>query len=122
MRQHAAGIHLVRRNAGVVEGAIQLAVGGDDAVQHGLHLRRDGYVTGQGDRLAARRVDHGHGLPRRFGFVVGHRDPRTLSREGQRRLPPDAVAAAGHQGDLAVQHTCHCVSPNLLGPASRTGS
>ena len=45
-----------------------------------------------------------------LGLVVGHGDAGAFAGEGQRGLAADAVAAAGDQGDLAVEHACHVVS------------
>jgi hypothetical protein len=103
-------IDLVPGDAGIVEGAIQPAESGDRRGDHGLHVGRARDVAGQGDRLAADTVDQPHRVDRRVGLIVCHRHPSSLAREGQRRFPPDAIAAACHQRDFSVEQAAHVVA------------
>jgi hypothetical protein len=109
----AAGIDLVGRDPGIVEGAVEPAIGDDRVVEHRLDVLLAGDVAGQGDRLAARGIDPRHGLGRGVGGVIGDRDPRALARQGERGGAADPAAAAGDQRRFAVEQPGHDVLPSI---------
>ncbi len=89
-----------RQDAGVVEGAVQPAIGRDHGVHQRLHLLGRTHVSAAEEGLAAGPVDQGHGL---LGALVDVADshPRALLGEGQGRRAAYARRPAGDQDGLA---------------------
>jgi hypothetical protein len=103
MRSKAGCVHLMRRDAGIVEGAIQAAIGRHRGINHRGDIDRVGDIATNRNRLSATGIDQPDGFPGCISFKVRHRDPGPLARKRQGSGASDTVAAASHQRGLAVQ-------------------
>ncbi len=104
VRKPFGGDRLGRRQelaAGVVDEQVDLPVGGQDRVDHGLDLvlladiARVGFdqTVGVG----------GHGLAQRLGPAPADRDAGAATGQLQGRLAPQSAAASGHDRHLALE-------------------
>ena len=110
-RQLTGCFHLMRRDAGVVEGAIQAAISRHRTIDHRRDIGRVGDIAADRNRLPAAGIDQPDGFAGGIGFEVRDRDPSSLARKCQGCGASDAVAATGHQRGLAVQYSRHRVLP-----------
>ena len=105
------GVRQFAFDAGIVEEAVDRAVGVERRLHIVLHLGRFGDVGGDEARLAALLADDAGG---RLAAAASRSTTTTLAPrfgEGQRRGPADAVARAGDQRDLAGEVQIHGVPP-----------
>ncbi|MNE34004.1 hypothetical protein D3C80_1277040 [compost metagenome] len=100
---------LLNLDAGVVEGIVQPAKGGDQAFVQLAHLGVAGDVTGNEQRLATCGVNLRHRRLATQRVEVGHYHLQALAGERQGRCPAYTGSAAGDQRYLAGKGHAHCV-------------
>ncbi|MNT83827.1 hypothetical protein D3C72_2237560 [compost metagenome] len=100
---------LLNLDPGVVEGVVQPAVGGHQALMQLAHLGVAGHVASNEQRFAACRVDLRHGGLAADRVEVDHYHFHALVGERQGGCPADAGTRAGHQGYLARKGHAHRV-------------
>jgi hypothetical protein len=88
--------------AGIVEQAVDVAVGGDDLADRLLHLGLFADVEGVDLAGTARRFDLGLHGAEFLGLAAGDHDMGAQRRDFVRRAAADAAAAAGHDDGLAL--------------------
>ncbi len=107
VRTLAGRIHLVRRDAGIVEGAIQTTEHRQHAFDHGVNICRLGYIAADRDRLTTARGDARSRLSGAVLGQVGYDDPRALVGEQRCYGAANATRTAGDECCLAFEHACH---------------
>ena len=116
--------HAVAQDARIADQHVELAIGADGLVDHGLGLIPVGDVGPVDHRLPAGSDDLGHHLGggREVGSlavaggtqVIDH-DFGPLGGQHQAVFPANAASAAGDNGHAAFAQSCHGVLPGLGG-------
>jgi hypothetical protein len=108
LRRHLAGRpDIGTRDTGVVESAVQPAVGGHHFADHGGDLDASRDVRLHEHRLPASCLDKADRLLRDRFHDVAHRHAGALAGHGKSGRAPDPTASAGDQGRPAVEHPWH---------------
>jgi hypothetical protein len=96
-------------DAGVVERAVEPAIGADHAFDHRADIRVAGDVARQRYRLAARGIDLGDGFAGGFGRDIGNRNARAFARKGQGggAADPAPAPATGDQRRFSIEQPGH---------------
>ena len=84
-------------DTGVVQGAVQTAIGAHGLLDQGGHLRRLGDIGTNEPRRSAGRLDHTDRLLSAVLIHVGNNNPGAFSGKNHRRGAPNARAATSHQ-------------------------
>src|SRR5205823_5894929 len=106
-------------DTGIVEEAVDLAVGVEGGLHISLNVGGFGNVGGDDLRLAALLADDAGGRLGADGVAVDDDDLGAALGEGEGGGPADAVAGAGDQRDLAGEIQFHRVLPLFLPPICR---
>ncbi len=97
----------VAQDARVIDQDVDLAKAIEHCLHGGFDLSLIRHVDFEEGRLTARLFDRGHHSLSGFLGHVPHGDRRSRPRKGLRRLAPDAVSAAGNDGDAIFQFNAH---------------
>ena len=106
-----AGLGHAALDAGIVERAVETAVGLDGLPHQGLDLGRLGDIGFDEGGLTACGADEAGRLLAGLNQQVRHHDLRALTGKLQRGRPADSAAAARHQGNPSVKRSRHAMSP-----------
>ena len=106
-------------DAGIVEEAVDLAVGVERRFHIGLHFGGFGDVGLDKPRLAALLADDAGGRLAAVGVAIDDDDLGAALRKGERRGAADAVAGASDQRDLIGEIEIHRALPYFLPPICR---
>src|SRR5262249_49773462 len=111
----AGGLHLVRRDAGIVEGAVKPAIGRQRIVYHRAHILGARHIAGPRARRPAAGVDRRPGFRRRGRGEIRDRNARAFAGKGQGGRAADPATAAGYERDLSFDNPRHgSLAPGLI--------
>src|SRR5205085_9354666 len=94
-------------DAGVVHHHINASEALYGGVDELLHVRRDAYIDGAEFRLMSRRAQRRRDPLAGRGLEIRDDDLRPLAGEGVADAFAETGAAAGHDGDFAMQASAH---------------
>ena len=94
-------------DAGIVERAVEPAIGADHPFDHGSDIRVARHIARQRYCLTPGRVDLGDGFAGGFARDIGDRDARPFTRKGQGGGAADPAPAARDQGRFPVEQPGH---------------
>src|SRR5207244_3880590 len=110
----AGGVDLPAGDPGVVEGAVEPAVGADHTCDHRPYVLVARDLAREGYGLPAGSVDEGHRFAGGFHPDIGDRDTGALAREGESGGAADAAAPTRDQRRLPLQQPGHRSSPRSI--------